>query len=73
MDVLIIMVFISLALLAGGLVLLLSGVKNGDFDQGDRLALLPLESDDAGNQTGSSDPPDRPRSGGDAEEAGKCV
>ena len=56
MDVLIILVFVSLVLFVGGLVFLLKGIKNGDFDQGDRLALLPLEPDDVGNQPGPSDP-----------------
>ncbi len=45
MDVLILLVFVSLVLVAGALVLLFSRVRGGDFDHADRLSLLPLEPD----------------------------
>jgi hypothetical protein len=45
MDVLILTVFVSLILAAGALLLLIKGVKEGDFEHGDRLSLLPLEED----------------------------
>ena len=43
MDVLIILIFASLVLVGGGLVLLFSRISGGDFEHGDRLSLLPLE------------------------------
>jgi cbb3-type cytochrome oxidase maturation protein len=46
MDVLIILVFVSLVLVAGGILFFLNRVRGGDFDHGDRLSLLPLESDE---------------------------
>jgi hypothetical protein len=42
-DVLIILVFVSLVLVAGALVLLFTRISGGDLDHGDRLSLLPLE------------------------------
>jgi hypothetical protein len=42
-DVLIILVFVSLVLVAGALVLLFTRIGGGDFEHGDRLSLLPLE------------------------------
>jgi nitrogen fixation-related uncharacterized protein len=46
-DVVIVLVFISLVLVAGAILLFLNGVKGGDFDHGDRLSLLPLEGDES--------------------------
>ena len=43
MDVLIILVFASLVLVGGALVMLFSRISGGDFEHGDRLSLLPLE------------------------------
>lgn len=43
MDVLIILVFVSLVLVAGALVLLFTRISSGDFEHGDRLSLLPLD------------------------------
>ena len=45
MDVLILLFFVSLVLVVGALVLFARGLFRGDFEHGDRLALLPLESD----------------------------
>jgi cbb3-type cytochrome oxidase maturation protein len=45
MDVLIITVFVSLVLVISGLILFVSRLRQGDFDHGDRLSLLPLEDD----------------------------
>lgn len=42
MDVLIVLVFVSLVLVGGGVLLFLVGVHQGDFEHADRLALLPL-------------------------------
>lgn len=54
MDVVIVLVFISLMLVFGALVFFASRLKDGDFDHGDRLALLPLQ-DDEGTSEGTSD------------------
>jgi len=44
-EVIVLLVFISLVLVAGALVLLFARVHGGDLDHGDRLSLLPLEND----------------------------
>ena len=43
MDVLILLVFVSLLLVVGALLFLLTRVKGGDFEHVDRLPFLPLE------------------------------
>jgi hypothetical protein len=58
MDVIIILVFISLVLVTGALLLLFVRLKEGDFEHGDRLSLLPLESEELtaqGNEGGKMD------------------
>jgi hypothetical protein len=45
MDVLIVLVFVSIVLLLGGLMFLGKGMHQGDYEHGDRLSLLPLEED----------------------------
>lgn len=45
MDVVILLVFISLVLVGGAILLLVSRVHGGDVDHGDQLSLLPLEQD----------------------------
>lgn len=45
MDVLVITVFASLILVAAALIFLFKRVREGDFEHGDRLSLLPLEDD----------------------------
>jgi Cu2+-exporting ATPase len=45
-EVIVILVFISLVLVAGALLLLFSRVQEGDFEHGERLSLLPLEIDE---------------------------
>lgn len=47
MDVLIITVFCSLILVVAGLVLFVLRLRQGDFEHGDRLSLLPLEEDES--------------------------
>jgi cbb3-type cytochrome oxidase maturation protein len=47
MDVLMVTVFVSLLLAAGGVALFLFRMRAGDFDHGDRLSLLPLEEERA--------------------------
>ncbi len=46
MDILIVLILISLALLVGAIVLLLRSIGAGDYEHADRLSLLPLEGDD---------------------------
>lgn len=46
MDVIIALVFISLTLVAAGLVFFFTRLFEGDFEHGDRLSLLPLDDDD---------------------------
>lgn len=57
MDIIIALVFISLTLVAAGLVFFFSRVFEGDFEHGDRLSLLPLEDDTGETQAegGNSD------------------
>jgi hypothetical protein len=44
-EVLTLQVFVSLALVAGSLLLFVFTCRQRDFDHADRLALLPLEQD----------------------------
>ena len=46
MDVLIVLVFISLVFVGGGILLLLVALHQRDFEHADRLALLPLHDSD---------------------------
>ncbi len=46
MDILIVTVFVSLILVAAGLVLFINRLREGDFEHGDRLSLLPLQDDE---------------------------
>ncbi len=46
MDVIVALVFISLTLVAAGLVFFFTRLFDGDFEHGDRLSLLPLADDD---------------------------
>jgi nitrogen fixation-related uncharacterized protein len=44
-DVLILLLFVSLVLVAGALLFFFKVIRQGDIDHGDRLSLLPLEDD----------------------------
>ena len=46
MDVVILQVFVSLMLVAGSITLFLYSWKQRDFEESDRLALLPLEKEE---------------------------
>lgn len=46
MDVLIVLVFISIVLVAGGILLLVFSMHQRDFEHAERLALLPLLDSD---------------------------
>jgi nitrogen fixation-related uncharacterized protein len=56
MEALTLQVFVSLALVAGSLLLFLFTCRQRDFDHADRLALLPLDDDDG---TPGAQPPRR--------------
>jgi cbb3-type cytochrome oxidase maturation FixS-like protein len=45
MDVIVMQVFVSLLLVAGGVLLFVFSVRKRTFEHADRLALLPLEED----------------------------
>jgi len=45
-EVLILQVFVSLALVTGSVLLFVFTFKQEDFDHGERLALRPLDQDD---------------------------
>ncbi len=47
MDVIPLLVLCSLVLVAGAVLVFLYSVRNADLEHADRLALLPLEPDDA--------------------------
>jgi cbb3-type cytochrome oxidase maturation protein len=55
LDVVVVLVFISLMLVFGALVFFASRLKDGDFDHGDRLSLLPLQDDEGTSDEGTSD------------------
>ena len=54
MDVVILLVFVSLVLVAAGLVFFVSRLREGDFDHGERLALSPLTNDDSTEASSAS-------------------
>lgn len=58
MDVVIPLVFISLALVAAGLLFFVYRLREGDFEHGDRLALTPLTDD----ETEGTEPSEEDRS-----------
>ncbi|MCB0272033.1 MAG: cbb3-type cytochrome oxidase assembly protein [Bdellovibrionales bacterium] len=45
MNILILLIFVSIVLVVGAVVLFLHSVKNQDFDHIEELSLLPLEED----------------------------
>jgi hypothetical protein len=51
-EVIVLLVFISMVLVAGALVMLFSRIRDGDIEHGDRLSLLPLEGDDSSEEPG---------------------
>ena len=55
MNVLVITVFVSLMLAVAGVLLFVFRVRDGDFEHGDRLSLLPL-GDDTGADSSEEDP-----------------
>ena len=55
MDVVILLVFVSLALVAAGLFFFVHRLREGDFEHGDRLALAPLADDESGDAEPSSE------------------
>ncbi len=55
MDVLIVLVFVSIVLVAGGLLLLVFSLNQRDFEHSDRLSLLPLFDPASTTTSASSD------------------
>lgn len=70
MNVMVLQVFVTLMLVAGGLVLLAYSTKHSDVDHADRLSLLPVDDDErpakkpaaapSGSSTKESDAPSQP-------------
>lgn len=60
MDVVVILVFISLVLVAGAVAFFVSRLRGGDFDHGARLSLLPLEDDTGHSPDDQGSPADEP-------------
>ncbi len=59
MDVVILLVFISLALVAAGLFFFFHRLREGDFEHGERLALTPLAEDETdGSETPTEEGPE---------------
>ena len=62
MDVVILLVFISLVLVAAGLYFFFHRLRAGDFEHGERLALTPLADDETdGTETPESGTSNEPR------------
>ena len=59
MDIIIALVFISLTLVAAGLVFFFSRLFEGDFEHGERLSLLPLEDDTGETETDATNKDDK--------------
>ena len=59
MDIIIALVFISLTLVAAGLVFFFSRLFEGDFEHGERLSLLPLEDDTGETKTDATNEDDK--------------
>lgn len=59
MDIIIALVFISLTLVAAGLVFFFTRLFEGDFEHGDRLSLLPLEDDTGETQPDATNKDDK--------------
>lgn len=62
MDVLILLIFVSLMLVVGALLLLLVRVRGGDFEHIDRLPFLPLEPDRRADPEATAGTPPSPPS-----------
>lgn len=50
MEILIMQVFVSLLLVVGSVILFLFSARQRDFDHADRLALLPIDSDEESSE-----------------------
>lgn len=56
MNVMVLQVFVTLMLVAGGLVLLAYSTKHSDMDHADRLSLLPVDDDEQPARKGAAAP-----------------
>lgn len=50
MEIIIMQVFVSLLLVVGSVLLFLFTARQRDFEHADRLALLPIDSDEESNE-----------------------
>lgn len=50
MEVIVVLVFFSLALVIAGLIFFFNRLHQGDFDHGERLSILPLADDEGPKQ-----------------------
>lgn len=57
MDVLIVLVFVSLVLVSGAVLLLLVSLHQRDFEHSERLSLLPISGETSGARVAHRDPP----------------
>ena len=64
MDVLILTVFISLVLVVAAVLFLIKRAKDGDFEHGDRLSLLPLDDEPRSAPPTGEEEPQSPASPG---------
>ena len=55
MNIIALQVFVSLALVAGSIVLFVFSVRQRDFDHADRLSLAPLEADSTADDATAKD------------------
>ena len=60
MAIVIALVFISLMLVLGAVVFFLSRLRAGDFEHGERLALLPLAEDETHRPAGAAGDASKP-------------
>ena len=68
MDVVILLVFISLALVAAGLIFFFHRLRQGDFEHGERLALTPLAEDETdGTESPGAGASEQPRASQETE------
>ena len=57
MTIIPLLLFCSLVLVVGSIVLFVWSAKQGDCHESDRMCLLPLEDDTTSSPTGGSEPP----------------
>ncbi|MCB0327527.1 MAG: cbb3-type cytochrome oxidase assembly protein CcoS [Bdellovibrionales bacterium] len=53
MNILVLLIFIGLVIMALGLVFFLFSIKNQDFEHGEQLSIMPLEEEEHGTDSNS--------------------